>query len=268
MQQSPHLASGAAQPPSPPGQLSSDRGARWDGHASLQSTTRYRSPGARRTWSVAFLSAWIVSGLLLVLAEINRLSLVNQVLAGQAISHADAINSDSLVAQLNGLHLLSYLGAGIAFLMWLHRVVSNNGALGALGLRFTPGWAVGWWFIPFANFVRPAQVVEEAWHAASTLPRSTPTPSPWLVRLWWGAWILTNVIAGVAITLGARTASALHDETVALIVGQAVGMIAALLAIAVVVRLTSRQHEKRRGAAPVMSPVLQASPPSLAPSLD
>src|SRR4029077_9871820 len=36
----------------------------------------------------------------------------------------------------------------VMFLIWFRRLYSNLAALGAQELRSTPGWAVGWWFIP------------------------------------------------------------------------------------------------------------------------
>lgn len=35
------------------------------------------------------------------------------------------------------------------------------------GLRFTPGWAVGWFFIPFANFVMSPLILTKIWRAST-----------------------------------------------------------------------------------------------------
>ena len=41
--------------------------------------------------------------------------------------------------------------------------VSKPAGAGAGGLRYTPGWAVGWLFVPFANLVVPYFVFTEIW---------------------------------------------------------------------------------------------------------
>ncbi len=49
------------------------------------------------------------------------------------------------------------------FLMWLFRTYKNLEPLGSENIRFTPGWSVGWWFIPFANLVMPFKAVRGVW---------------------------------------------------------------------------------------------------------
>lgn len=34
-------------------------------------------------------------------------------------------------------------------------------------LRYTPGWAMGWFFIPFANAVMPPIVLTKIWKAST-----------------------------------------------------------------------------------------------------
>ena len=63
---------------------------------------------------------------------------------------------------LEGLTAIVSLGvlvsAPIVYLMWLHRVVRQLNALG-VDVGATPGWAVGYWFIPFVNLVKPFRVL-------------------------------------------------------------------------------------------------------------
>src|SRR5687768_18560933 len=43
----------------------------------------------------------------------------------------------------------------ITVALWIHRAHANLTEVGHDSLEFTPGWAVGWYFIPFANLVKP-----------------------------------------------------------------------------------------------------------------
>lgn len=84
-------------------------------------------------------------------------------------------------------------GAGLAsmilVLVWIHRANHNARALGATGLEMTPGWAVGWYFVPIAWFWKPYQAMKEIWQAsASPKHWSRQGVSP-LLGWWWGLWL-------------------------------------------------------------------------------
>jgi uncharacterized membrane protein YfbV (UPF0208 family) len=49
----------------------------------------------------------------------------------------------------------------IVYLCWLYRVSTNLPALAVNAQTYSPGWSVGYWFIPFVNLVCPYQAVKE-----------------------------------------------------------------------------------------------------------
>ena len=59
------------------------------------------------------------------------------------------------------VYLIAYITAVVLYCIWIHRANRNARALGTQGMRFTPGWCVGWWFIPFMNLYKPYQAVSE-----------------------------------------------------------------------------------------------------------
>jgi hypothetical protein len=52
-------------------------------------------------------------------------------------------------------------------LLWMHRAVANLVAWKIKGLSYSPGWAVGWWFIPVANVYKPFAAMIEVWQASN-----------------------------------------------------------------------------------------------------
>jgi len=56
--------------------------------------------------------------------------------------------------------------ATIAFLFWLHGATKRTAALAQQKLSFSPGWAVGYFFIPFVNLYRVPQILGELWRAS------------------------------------------------------------------------------------------------------
>ena len=79
----------------------------------------------------------------------------------------DQVANNDPIQGIVGL-LQSGLGilTGITFLKWIYRAYKNIQGFGAEGLRFSPGWAVGYYFIPILSLIRPVQVMSEIWRAS------------------------------------------------------------------------------------------------------
>ena len=127
---------------------------------------------------------------------------------GRVLDIARTVNDykfdQSLVWSFIVLALIALL---ISFTMFIHQASSNLRHLRAEGQRFTPGWAVGWFFIPFVNFFKPSRVVRELMQASGST--ETADPRAWqnanpaggrLISTWW-----TMVVA--AILFGPRAIS-------------------------------------------------------------
>ena len=134
----------------------------------------------------------------------------------------------------------------IFFLIWLHRAFKNLPALGATNLEFSPGWAVGWWFIPFANLVKPYQVVRELWNSSDSdfdpdlfLSNTVGTAS--IIIWWWAFFIIGNVVGRVADKLEAVN---LSYSIVGIMIYCALQGAAAFLIITII-RSITRQQELR-----------------------
>jgi hypothetical protein len=63
-----------------------------------------------------------------------------------------------MIASLQGL---TYLATVTGFLVWFHRAYTNLHSLGMEPLRLRAGWAVGGWFVPILNLVRPKQIMSD-----------------------------------------------------------------------------------------------------------
>lgn len=238
-------------------------------------SSAYRPARPRARLAVGGLALWAVAAVLLIGAMATRLSIVGNALAGIPVSDADAVASDNFVRAAAWLTVGAYVVAAVVFLMWLHRIVANNRALGAGYARFSPGFAVGCWFIPFANLVLPVQAMSEAWRGAdpsSAVFTGRPSHLTPLIPAWWTAFLLGNIVARVA-SLGSRSgsdlAASLQQEAYLTIASQFVLLVAAGVAAALVLRLTERQEQRRAanqhavaaGLIPPPAPPAAAFPP-------
>ncbi|MDP6822304.1 MAG: DUF4328 domain-containing protein [Dehalococcoidia bacterium] len=87
---------------------------------------------------------------------------------------------------------LSTIALIVTFTLFIHQASSNLQYLRAEGQKFTPGWAVGWFFIPFMNFFQPSRVVHELVKASGSTDTRDPRawqnanpPDGFIISSWW-----------------------------------------------------------------------------------
>ncbi|WP_428306060.1 DUF4328 domain-containing protein [Lacipirellula sp.] len=118
-------------------------------------------------------------------------------------------------ALVGSIKSLVSLVAFIAYLVWLYKSHSRLQGMSVANLRFTPGWAVGYQFIPFWNLIRPYQIMREIWHGSDPdgEPLNDCSPeevrSSWLVRLWWASVFVGGTVCTVMFFNIASASSAL-----------------------------------------------------------
>jgi hypothetical protein len=132
-----------------------------------------------------------------------------------------------IVHLLLGLpQLLIVLASSVAFLMWIHRASVNARWLGAQGMTFTPGWSVGYYFIPILNFWKPYQAMKEIWRASSN-PTAWPSErAPALLPVWWGLWIASSILANATFWASFRA-----DSSTGLVISEIICLLAVIVDI-------------------------------------
>jgi uncharacterized protein DUF4328 len=245
---------GVAQPAGGWSYLSPDGRWRWDGQrwvptsppAGPRSAGVYEDASPRANFAVMGLAVAAVVQFICMVADGKRLSVVGRLLDGSGATPSEAVASDSFERLAAWLSLGSLVLGAAALLIWLHRIVVNNHAMQRRRLRFTAGWAVGWWFVPVMCLARPVQAVNESWKAADPSLPADPWqppagPTPLLIGAWWMLWLLGNLVLTVGSGLDSDTLQSLHDGTAVTLVGHLFLLAAAGLAMAVVWSLTQRQ---------------------------
>ena len=175
-------------------------------------------------------------------------------------SNSELIAFDSTATTIGIVYLLLLAVTAIAFVAWLSRAIENVPRMGAGRPAVSPRWSIGWWFIPFANFVMPFRAVRDL-DRRMRLPDGGGAPVGW----WWAvylAYTLPSSLVGAYETddIGALTTafqlSAIFDL---------VGVVAAVLAILVVRRIQG--NADRRAGLAVQAPFWSGVPtePSPAP---
>ncbi|MEN6308360.1 MAG: DUF4328 domain-containing protein [Anaerohalosphaeraceae bacterium] len=94
------------------------------------------------------------------------------------------------------LYAVTYLTAWITFLVWVYRMNKNTHAFGGVELTYTPGWAVGWFFIPIANLIKPYFVVQEIYKASRHPVQWRQVSANMLIAAWWICWLAGSLLGG------------------------------------------------------------------------
>jgi hypothetical protein len=207
---------------------------------------------SRARWAIGLLALGIVLDLIAIWSDLLQLRLIAAIMAGQDVVDQELAANVSRQQLIGTAQFLVLVISAIAFLIWIHRAHRNLRALGARGLRFTPGWAVGWFFVPLLNLFRPYQVVKEIWRASDP---ETPSSNglawqslgvPALLGWWWGAWLLQTFAWQVVISLTsqAKAVEAVLAVSWATLLWDGASSIAAVLLILVIREIDMRQTMK------------------------
>jgi hypothetical protein len=181
-------------------------------------------------------------------------------MAGNVVSAADAQAADNRQNTIGWAQLALFLTTGVLFVAWFHRAYSNLDRLGISGLRCGTKWAVGSWFVPFLNLVRPKSIANDIWRGSDpSLPAESSLPSgsvPWFHTAWWVAFVLAGTLSRISFQSlrNATTLSALSSATNFSTVADALAVVAAVLAAVVVYETLTRQRARAAAVADGVSP--------------
>jgi hypothetical protein len=221
--------------------------------ASTTGADRFKSARTIATVLVIAFCLVVLVDAIAAFIDMERIDLVSRIISGENYTLEEADASDNAFATVGIVQLIAFIVAAIVFLIWIYRASKNLRALGIQNQKYSPGWAIGWFFIPFANWVLPFLVTKEIWKASDPKAmdaeswRSTSV-SP-IVPAWWVLYVVSsiggNIVARIALG-GGETAGDLLNESWAWLIADAIEIPAAVLAILVVWGITSRQDEKNR----------------------
>jgi len=77
-------------------------------------------------------------------------------------------------------------------------------------MEFTPGWSIGWYFIPIAALWKPYQAMKEIWITSHATDESNNNISTSILPLWWFFWLL-NGLLGQAVFRMSSNANNLNE---------------------------------------------------------
>ncbi len=157
---------------------------------------------------------------------------------------------------------LLFLLSAALFIGWFFQAYKNLRRLGVQNLRHGNGWAIGSWFVPILSLVRPKQLANDIWRGSERGAEVTNgwrlVPVPSLLHWWWGLFLAQGALVywGQTATQGGYDKlttfgelssgfSQIKTGTTIDVIGDLLGIAAAVVAILVVSMITEREDEIR-----------------------
>jgi len=192
----------------------------------------------------------ILLHILAIGSEFMMLRFISDAMAGRSISSEEAAALDNHQQLISSLQAFAYIITSILFLLWFRRAYQNLSALGAFNLSYSPAWAVGGFFVPFLNLVRPFQVMTEVWKASDPeQPAWRQAPTSQIIGWWWFLFIGSSILSRVVAEMGSGSdisLSQLQSFSNALIIDELFGAVAAIPAIVLIWNISMRQEQKHK----------------------
>lgn len=120
-----------------------------------------------------------------------RIDVLQRIAQGEVVSEARDTAAISRFLLAYFANLVVYLVTAVMFLRWTYVSCQYARVLGARRMRFSPGWAVGWYFVPIAALWMPYLALAETFQASHPKFRDDwqRAPCPEILPLWWILWI-------------------------------------------------------------------------------
>ncbi len=209
--------------------------------------TSFRDPTQLTQWLRYFLYASIVISAIALISGVMEYQLLSDfklgVYSSGGLVKAAAETNDQRQQVIGILQACVAIVTTILFCMWIYRANFNARALGAQNMKFTPGSAVAYYFIPFLNLWRPYQAMKEIWKASKNpilwMNEERGVILPW----WWFLFLINKMLASMAFKKAMR-ANEIHElinSTVISVASDIVSIPTGIIALLLVIRIYKMQ---------------------------
>lgn len=189
-----------------------------------------------------------------VFADFASIGFIDQAFSGSFASDAEldrqATLVDTFTQYANLAYLIVFLWSAIVIGRWTYRAMKNLRGMG-YETTVSPGWAVGWHFIPVALIWMPFRGMAQIWRGSVHGAPVGDTKLPSSMRIWWACWLLGNW-ASFAAFRTQQTGLATEDFEVVQaamglnILGSVLHIVSALLLLRIIKMVSRAQSEPRR----------------------
>lgn len=133
---------------------------------------------------------------------------------------------------VDGLHAILFILGVVFYCIWKYRCACNARFFYGGPLLYTPGWCVGYYFIPVMMLFRPYQCMKDIYEKTYLLLEKSPPNG--LILIWWLSWIFNGILERISMKT---------DDVTVMSATHTLSMLSALLVLWVIFTLTRRQYD-------------------------
>jgi hypothetical protein len=140
--------------------------------------------------------------------------------------------------------------------VWIYRASWNAREIQPNDARITPGWAVGWFFVPIMSFWKPYQAIVQTGNSSEDPTGDMDDSPPGFVQLWWTLWVVTSLAGNFSFrrSMKAETIDDYRLITTIDLVCAPLSILAALLFMKLIRTITAAQQDKKPASQRVSAP--------------
>ena len=207
----------------------------------------FKNPTNLTKWTKIFLYVQVIISIIAIASSTLEYQLLSDFKSGVYTSQELAVEagkeSDARQHVVGIAQFIIFIVLWILILKWIYRANYNARQLGATGMTFTPGWSIGWYFVPIINLWKPYQAMKEIWKTSSD-PLNWKTQSvSSILSWWWLFWITCGIAANISFRMTMR-AEEIDEFIAANIITQVsdvIGISLNLITIAIISRVYKMQ---------------------------
>lgn len=226
----------------------------------------YRSADTRALAAMIALGVYVALAAGSLVMEFLGFGILDAAANGTLLD-ADGASYDRLVGLLAIGSFVILVVCAVCVVAWLSRTVDNIPPLTGGTPDRSPRAAIGWWFVPFANYVVPFGITKDA------VTRLRPEGGPNIEGLllpWWLCWVFGNIISNLSIQVPQDTLDGLRSYLTITAFSDVLLIVAGALLI-VIIRATQANARLRAATVAQTAPasllggtIVSAPPPTVA----
>jgi hypothetical protein len=153
-------------------------------------------------WLRGFLFVYLGVEALAFLTDWGEIAVIGRAMASGHVSleemEAATAQMDFYDANIGLAGLATFIVCVVLWCRLTYRAMSNLDNVHNPVMAMSPGWAVGWWFIPLAWLWKPLEGVRQIWRGSRSpwYPGSVDVPAQ--IGWWWALWIFASILGNVS----------------------------------------------------------------------
>ncbi len=206
----------------------------------------FKDPTSLNNVLKVMLIASIVLAATAIVSSFAEYQLLVSAKNGVEIYESEVNSNDTRQMTISLFQILMVILTAVIFLKWVHRAGTNVRKLGATGMKFTPGWAVGYYFIPIFNLWKPYQAMKEIWQASKSPANWSNERESGILGCWWTFWIISGLVNRYSMkqSLKAEEIEELINATMTSILADGIYIALCIIAIMLTGKLSEMQMAK------------------------